>query len=63
MEIPLIRPFHLCRKSLFYQSGRSDRRRVLTEKECEKLETGSEEGTIDYKHLYEERYPVLQKSL
>ena len=35
---------------------------VLTEKECEKLETGSEEGTIDYKHLYEERYPVLRKA-
>ena len=35
---------------------------VLTEKECEKLETESEEGTIDYKKLYEDRYPILRKA-
>ena len=35
---------------------------VLTEKECEKLETESKEGTIDYKKLYEDRYPILRKA-
>ncbi len=35
---------------------------VLTEKECEKLETESKEGNIDYKKLYEDRYPILRKA-
>ena len=36
---------------------------VLTEKECEKLETESKEGTIDYKKLYEDRYPILRSNI
>ena len=54
--------FHLCRKSLFISLEDLIEEGVLTEKECEKLETESKEGTIDYKKLYEDRYPILRKA-
>lgn len=60
MGIPLSVIFHLCRKSLFYQFRIDRRRRFNKKKECEKLE--SLKGTIDYKKLYEDRYPILRKA-
>ena len=35
---------------------------VLTREECEKADMGEEEGTIDYKKMYEGRYPLLRKA-
>ncbi len=35
---------------------------VLTEKECEKADFGSEADSVDYEKLYKNRYPLLRKA-
>lgn len=35
---------------------------ILTEKECQAIDFGTKENDIDYKKLYENRYPLLRKA-
>ena len=60
--IHLISLFPPLQEILFYQSGRPDRRGVLTEKECDAVDFGSREDDVDYEKIYKGRYKLLRKA-
>ena len=52
-----------CWKSIFYQPGRAIKEGVLTKKECDSVDFGDNESSVDYAKLYEGRMILLRKAI